>query len=752
METNTQVAEGKEQGSSSHGFRTGIKKRSDRLMNYFLVCYFLTGLGLAFFYDTWLIAFGSGGLCLVAYYSVKIALPRSDLYQYVLSTVLGIFMAQFIYQMHGMFEMHFFAFIGSALLITYQKWKLQVPMLLFVIVHHLAFGYLQNSGRDDVYFTQLDYFELESFVIHFVLAAVVFFICGLWGYLLKKYSDIQIAQRIEMEELQRTALLTIKEQAAIESNSRFSYAAQATSDAIWDRNYSEEVIFWGDGYHSLFGYEITPETTSVSFWASKVHPEDVERITKTIRQAKEDPGTSSWSSEYRFLKSNGEYSFVREKAVILRDEKGVAYRTIGALQDITETRQSELVLKELNENLEKEKYYLDILMNNMPDAIYFKDQDSKFLRVSKFMANKFGTTVTDIVGKSDFDFHDISHATLALKDEGEIQKTRIPKIDYVEQIKKNGTERWLSSTKMPLINSREEVVGTFGMSRDITRLKKLEKEQHQAALDKAVSQGKFEIASEVMHDIGNAVVGFGSYLTRIKRLQEQGNQENLKNLIGFFEGQKAAIAASIGETKADAVVNMLNGIAQTEQKNQDETAKSITEQLNIIANIEGILNIQRQYVTGHESKERKPADLKTIINDSLSILFSSVDKTGLNITLSIADDLPPIKGDRTKLMQLLLNVFKNSIEATDKNESEKNICISADTDSGKLVVQVKDNGSGFNKAVASQIFTRGFTTKTNGTGQSLYNCKAIAESHEGTIDITSEGEGKGATTRIGFKV
>ncbi|MEO7922249.1 MAG: PAS domain-containing sensor histidine kinase [Chitinophagaceae bacterium] len=707
---------------------------------------------MAFFYDTWLIAVGSGGLCLLAYYTVKFALPRSDLYQYVLSAVLGIFMAQFIYQMHGMFEMHFFAFIGSAILITYQKWKLQIPMLLFVVIHHLAFGYLQNSGRDNVYFTQLDYFELQSFIIHFVLAAVIFFICGLWGYLLKKYSDIQIAQTVEMEKLQKTTLLTAKEQAAIESNNRFSYAAQATSDAIWDRNYSEDVIFWGDGYHTLFGYEITPETTAVSFWASKVHPDEVDAITKTIQESKADPNINTWSGEYRFLKSNGEYAFVREKAIILRDENGVAYRTIGALQDITETKQNEMILKELNENLEKEKYFLDILMNNMPDSIYFKDQDSKFLRVSKFMANKFGTTVTDIVGKSDFDFHNTSHATLALKDEKEIQKTKIPKIDYIEQIKKNGEERWLSSTKMPLINSREEVVGTFGMSRDITTLKNLEKKQHEAALDKAVSQGKFEIASEVMHDIGNAVVGFGSYLTRIKRLQEQGNQENLKNLIGFFEAQKTAIATSIGETKADAVVNMLNGMAQTEQKNQDETAKSITEQLNIIANIEGILNIQRQYITGHESKERKPADLRTIINDSLSILFTSIDKTAVNITLSIADDLPPIKGDRTKLMQLLLNVFKNSIEATDKNESEKNICITAVTDTGKLVVQVKDNGSGFDKAVGGQIFTRGFTTKTNGTGQSLYNCKAIAESHEGTIDITSEGEGKGATTRIGFKV
>jgi len=58
-----------------------------------------------------------GGLSLLAYYSAKFFLPASDLYQYVLSTVIGIFMAQYIYQMHGMFEMHFFAFIGSTILV-----------------------------------------------------------------------------------------------------------------------------------------------------------------------------------------------------------------------------------------------------------------------------------------------------------------------------------------------------------------------------------------------------------------------------------------------------------------------------------------------------------------------------------------------------------------------------------------------------------------------------------------------------------
>ncbi|RCR65973.1 response regulator [Larkinella punicea] len=197
-------------GRSAHDFLYGVQERSDRLMNYFLGGYFLIGLAFAGFYDTWLIAFGVGGLSLVAYYSVKQALPSSDLYQYVLSTVLGIFMAQFIYQMHGLFEMHFFAFIGSALLITYQKWKLQIPFLIVVLVHHAVFGYLQNSGVEGIYFTRLDYFDLSTFVIHILLAAVIFFICGLWSHLLRKYSELQFSQAMEMVELQKEAHLSLE--------------------------------------------------------------------------------------------------------------------------------------------------------------------------------------------------------------------------------------------------------------------------------------------------------------------------------------------------------------------------------------------------------------------------------------------------------------------------------------------------------------------------------------------------------------
>lgn len=203
-------------------YDASVKKRSDRLMNYFIAGYVIAGLLLANYYDTWLVAIGISGLCVCAYYSVKYFLPDSDLYQYVLSAVLGIFMAQYIYQMHGLFEMHFFAFIGSAVLITYQKWKLQIPMLVVVYIHHTIFSYLQDQGFNKVYFTQLDYFDLQTYVLHILLTVIIFFICGLWSYQLNRAGEKQIEQSKLLSQFQQETLMLqerkLREEALEKSN------------------------------------------------------------------------------------------------------------------------------------------------------------------------------------------------------------------------------------------------------------------------------------------------------------------------------------------------------------------------------------------------------------------------------------------------------------------------------------------------------------------------------------------------------
>lgn len=178
-----------------------INAKSNRIMTAALLSYFAFGLFLATFYNTWTIAIGAGGLCLLAYFASKILLPQHKLYQYVLSAVLAIFSAQFIYQMHGMFEMHFFFFVGAALLITYRNWKLILPLMVITVVHHALFAWLQYTGLKEIYFTQMAYMDLQTFLFHAGLAAVIMGICAYWSYDLGK-TTLNEALKTEVLEKQ----------------------------------------------------------------------------------------------------------------------------------------------------------------------------------------------------------------------------------------------------------------------------------------------------------------------------------------------------------------------------------------------------------------------------------------------------------------------------------------------------------------------------------------------------------------------
>lgn len=167
-------------------FAKAYNNRANRIIEIFLMGYFVLGLLLSMRYNTWLVAISVGGLCLFIYYVSKGLFPNTKINQYVASAVVGVFTAQYIYQMHGLFEMHFFAFIGSALMIVYQNWKVIIPVTLVIAIHHGIFAFMQiQYGYDNVYFSQVE-FDLEAYAFHIGLAVIIFFICALWSYEFEK--------------------------------------------------------------------------------------------------------------------------------------------------------------------------------------------------------------------------------------------------------------------------------------------------------------------------------------------------------------------------------------------------------------------------------------------------------------------------------------------------------------------------------------------------------------------------------------
>ena len=118
----------------------------------------------------------------------------------------------------------------------------------------------------------------------------------------------------------------------------FEISAQATGDAFRDWNVGTGALAWPEGLETLFGYAPSAETSEIAFWWSRVHPDDLERLQKSLRTALE--GTADrWQGEYRFQHANGDYLHILERALIVRDSGGEAVRLTGPMMDVTARKQ-----------------------------------------------------------------------------------------------------------------------------------------------------------------------------------------------------------------------------------------------------------------------------------------------------------------------------------------------------------------------------------------------------------------------------
>jgi PAS domain S-box-containing protein len=134
---------------------------------------------------------------------------------------------------------------------------------------------------------------------------------------------------------------------------RYDLVTKATNDAIYDWDLlTNNIIRTGDGLKVLFGYE-PEQTKGADFWSSKMHPEDRDWAYAKLNDFIEDREKQVCDMEYRLMKADGNYAHVYDKGYIVRNPEGKAVRIIGATQDISHRKSSELLLKELNERLEK---------------------------------------------------------------------------------------------------------------------------------------------------------------------------------------------------------------------------------------------------------------------------------------------------------------------------------------------------------------------------------------------------------------
>jgi len=144
------------------------------------------------------------------------------------------------------------------------------------------------------------------------------------------------------------------EETLLESQRRYEYVIQATSDAIWDYDIQTGHVVRGIGFEKLFGYNSQNLKDTNDAWTSLIHPQDQDRVLTELQAFVFNIYNTTLELEYRCKRADGSYAYVCDRGIIIRDEKGNAIRIVGAVQDISERKEAEQKLHELNTHLQEQ--------------------------------------------------------------------------------------------------------------------------------------------------------------------------------------------------------------------------------------------------------------------------------------------------------------------------------------------------------------------------------------------------------------
>jgi PAS domain S-box-containing protein len=175
------------------------------------------------------------------------------------------------------------------------------------------------------------------------------------------YKRVKAPTREEENTLERAKnllMIILENKMSLEtvksSIQNYDMVAKATNDAIWDWNVESNIVArTGKGLEVLFGYNLEEAAAEENFWNRRIHPDDLHGFLQMQSAIMNNPSELYWEDEYRFMRKDGTYAYVFDKGYIIRDATGKAVRLIGATRDITDRKESEALLLDLNNRLKQ---------------------------------------------------------------------------------------------------------------------------------------------------------------------------------------------------------------------------------------------------------------------------------------------------------------------------------------------------------------------------------------------------------------
>lgn len=414
---------------------------------------------------------------------------------------------------------------------------------------------------------------------------------------------------------------------------------------------------------------------------------------------------------------------------------------------------------------ERERNLFHFLMENIPDRIYFKDRESRFICVNAAMARLFHLKDTaEAVGKSDHDFFPQEDAQRMYEDEQRVVKSGEAIFGKVEKkILPDGNTGWTLTTKLPLCGPDGEILGSCGMSRDITAL---------IAAETALEHERNRL-KEANADLARSQQLLERKLAELERTHAELKAAQQR----LIEAEKAQSIARLALGVAHEVKNPLAILRMgvdffSSQTATDETGGAVLTEMNdAVRRADSIIN---EMMVFSESQEIQlaPAQVASVLDAALQQFEAALSTAGIRVEKRYANGIPDARIDQAKIQRVFACLIENAIDAmpgggtlsvrlglthitpqgTAADRGNRTLVHSGVRRLGVLV-EFDDTGTGIPKESVTSVFDPFFTTKPTGkgTGLGLTVSRKVVELHGGTIDISNRGGG-GVSAKVLLKI
>ena len=392
-------------------------------------------------------------------------------------------------------------------------------------------------------------------------------------------------------------------------------------------------------------------------------------------------------------------------------------------------------------------------LENIPDGVYFKDRSAHFIAVSRSKAIRHGyPQASDLVGKTDADFFSEEHARRAKEDEEKVMATGVPILGKVEKLTwPDGRSTWARSSKLPLRTEDGQIIGTFGMSQDITAAKEME-----AALEKANKEimdasrmaGMAEVATGVLHNVGNVLNSLNVSATVIASGLRQSKVDSLGRVSALLREHSGNLADFLtNDPKGRLVPDFLESLARHGSEEKVRLLQELDSLQQNIDHIKEIVSMQQAYATMVGIVE--PLDAGMLMEDSIRMNAGALARHNVGLVRDF-QPVPAVYAERGKVLQILINLIRNAKYACDEGRAEgRAITLRIEPgEPGFVRFVVQDNGVGIPKENLTRIFHHGFTTRAHGHGFGLHSSALAAKEMHGSISVDSAGLGHGASFAV----